>query len=484
MSSLIDIVILSCAEGEDVFQRLEGDLLENIKSTHINQEALHFLQNIFSVKYNKIEIEYPYADRDYLSSVYKYYIKSNTKIDKYSYRLHLYRAEVYFGYVVLRPTPSAHIGRIQMNPSAFLAKTAQIVTSTKKANIIGEEKEIEYFPYINQDMVVSMCAHCVTWAVAQFSHQASWNNFSVALGDIMDKTQTNPERKMPVKGLETRHIMEVLSETGLHPCLFERAFAEGLDVSLSAVFSYLNSGIPVIGLIKDRRHAISLIGYTVAENVTEIIEEKPIEVINDTSNLILEYKLFQDCVIHDDNNGPYRLLPIESVPNLRDTESEKYSFESIRTFIVPLPEKIYAPFDVVYEKTVEFVSLNPTFFPKIPIISIALEKSNRLKTTISTLKDQEDLKECVCLMQMPSYVWKIEVSSPENYIENKMDCILIFDATAHPGSLNPWLLKQLLEHITFFDDIGEEQSFSRVNKSAYPRFCSSIKEYENATENS
>lgn len=134
--------------------------------TFQDETALQFLQNNLAVKCNKVEIEYPYADRDYLSSVYKYYIKSNVKIDKYCYRLHLYQNEEYFGYIVLHSTPGGHIGRIQMNPSAFLTESAQVVTCTKKANILGIEEQIEYFPYINQDAVVSMCAHCVTWAVA------------------------------------------------------------------------------------------------------------------------------------------------------------------------------------------------------------------------------------------------------------------------------------------------------------------------------
>lgn len=50
------------------------------------------------LKCNLILVEYPYSDKDYLSTYYIHYSKKYKDISKKSYRLHLFNDEIYYGF--------------------------------------------------------------------------------------------------------------------------------------------------------------------------------------------------------------------------------------------------------------------------------------------------------------------------------------------------------------------------------------------------
>jgi len=59
------------------------NLLSFIRKSHINSETIDELKQYLGLKCNKIIVEFPYADKDYLSTFYIHYsknLKSTQKI--------------------------------------------------------------------------------------------------------------------------------------------------------------------------------------------------------------------------------------------------------------------------------------------------------------------------------------------------------------------------------------------------------------------
>ena len=133
LNNIISIKLVTDEGEKNIYDKLyDKDESEEylIKRSHIDKEVIEFLKNNTTNICKKILVEYPYSDRDYLSSVYAYYVKSRAVLDKTCYRLHFFDCNnYYYGFLVLRPTPFSHIDRIQADPRLFLKVSAQVITS-------------------------------------------------------------------------------------------------------------------------------------------------------------------------------------------------------------------------------------------------------------------------------------------------------------------------------------------------------------------
>ena len=131
------------------------NLLSFIRKSHINSETIDELKQYLGLKCNKIIVEFPYADKDYLSTFYIHYSKKFKEYTKDCYRLHVFNNNDYFGFITLRPTAVKKIGRTYLHPSLLLDQRSYLMTGQFTANVVGSMIDIECFPWMHQENDIS-----------------------------------------------------------------------------------------------------------------------------------------------------------------------------------------------------------------------------------------------------------------------------------------------------------------------------------------
>lgn len=485
-NEILDSIYPNYSESEKaVSQQLENTLETSkqtvkrryLPETHFSKETREYLEKYITQACNRVEIEYPYLDWEYLSSVYSYYIKATKSTIKECYRLHLYINNEYMGYIVLRPTPYSHVGRIQASPALFLHNTAYVIANTYKSNIIGEELRIRCCQFITQDPEVAMCAQVAAWTVLENAVARGWNVTRMRTADITDQTWTFPERKIPAKGLTCNNIMEVLSSAGIYPIL--RGSVEN-RITHGEIMAYIDSGIPVIGLLKSQAHAICLIGHGKIQDVDDNMAKELFSMYaQNTSNILMSYHLISDIVVNDDNAAPYQLMPCYTciTPN-----SLKYTLYEIDNFIVPLCEKMYITYRDVYINTMAYIEdpQKRNKFPEKAILRIYLAEANKFKSHCRKNINMPNVQDVLCRLLMPSFVWCVEVSSIDEYSKGNVECLFVYDATRHQSdNKTSWLFIQTLEYFSYYEKDGSYGIVDITECKPYLQYRSNLEEITN-----
>lgn len=129
-------------------------------------------------------IERNYIDKDYRSTYYNFYAKKGQRYRVDCVRLHFFDQTVtfdersfrlscpdnrlgdhYFGYMVLRPTGIATIGRSVLSPDVRSGANGFIITAAHKIHLLGYKLTVEGFPSMDQHVDISVCAHAACWSI-------------------------------------------------------------------------------------------------------------------------------------------------------------------------------------------------------------------------------------------------------------------------------------------------------------------------------
>jgi hypothetical protein len=116
-----------------------------------------------------ILIEGNYIDKDYRSTYYNFYAKKGQFYRSDCVRLHFFDATVtydpkalklrcpdnqlqdhYFGYMVLRPTGIATIGRSVLSPDVRTNTAGFVISANSKVHLLGYKLHIQGFPSMDQ----------------------------------------------------------------------------------------------------------------------------------------------------------------------------------------------------------------------------------------------------------------------------------------------------------------------------------------------
>jgi len=375
-----------------------------------------------------IIIEYPYKDFDF-SSVYSYfYSKKHQKVSKDCIRLHFFSSKEiaeksYIGNIVVRDSVIDSRGKAVFSPKyLYNHSQAYIVTTTIKIHIMGKEFKIDTIPWMSQDTDIAICAHVALWSINNYFANKYPNYALKSIAEISQLTPMYIGRRTPSNGLNLLQISDIFAKLGFYPLVLKKENSNSDDF-YRAVYSYIESGIPMVGAMTKKEHAVAIVGH----------EEIEIEKLNNSKeNITYPSDYIKGFLISDDNEFPFTTI---------SREKGKYTFKDLDYVIIPLYEKMYINANIVYERVKAIIDSGVLNIPSTQIIlRVYLTSIRSLKREI--LKDNsidQTLKTIILKLHSPQFVWCADISTKEEYLSEKMSAKIIIDSTAGTYENEPWI---------------------------------------------
>ena len=400
-------------------------------------------------------VERSYVDKDYRSTYYNFYAKKGQSYRADCVRLHFFDETVtfdpkalrlacrdqqlkdhYFGYIVLRPTGMATIGRSVLSPDIRTGASGFVITADHKVHLLGYKLIIRGFPSMDQHIDISVCAHAACWSILRhYSESYSIYREFLTHDITLMAQQFNPGGLVPSKGLEVSHAERVFQEAGTFPVHVARAHQN--DPSFyRQLHAYVESGFPLFAAMHSQGHAIAVVGYEWRTPLNDPVTQ-----------MRYAWDEVKAIVVVDDNFLPYRSVPVQG--------GTPYSAEDIDAFIVALPEKIFYPADAVDR-------LAPTLFELGGLLGLPPKDDTIIRYFITTgsalrgfIRDRESefdpkLIETVMTLPFAQFVWIVEFATGPDWAKGQISARAILDATASLREIMPfWLFHSRTKALVF-----------------------------------
>jgi hypothetical protein len=403
-------------------------------------------------------IERDYVDKDYRSTYYNFYAKKGLHYRADCIRLHFFDATVrfeeeslklscadvtdvlthhYFGYMVLRPTGLATIGRSVLSPRVRRGASKYLITANHKVHLLGNTLMIQGFPAMEQHIDISVCAHAACWSVLRHYSERHNTYREFLTHDItMMAQQFNPGGLVPSRGLGLSHAERIFQEAGTFPVIVARELDDLDDESFyRQLAAYVDSGFPLFAAMHYKGHAMAVVGYDWRPSLSTGL-----------SGPRYSWDAIESLAVVDDNHLPYLSIP---------ARGGTYSGEDIDAFIVALPEKIFYPADAVDE-------LAPTLFTLGAVIGLPPRDQTIIRYFITTAsafrrfvrshESEFDPKLVKTIMTLPfaQFLWIVEFSTEPQWASRQVAARAVIDATASLLEPNPlWLFHGITEALIF-----------------------------------
>lgn len=425
-----------------------GHLINVISPEFDPRRVVERLRERLSGAVKGILVEGNYSDKDYRSTYYNFYAKKGLRYQLGCLRLHFFDGAVnfegetlklacmdgrpvdhYFGYMVLRPTGIATIGRSVLSPDIRSAAKGMAITAVHPVHLLGYKLSVQGFPSMDQHVDIAVCAHVACWAMLRH-YSERYNAYrEFLMHDITLMAQSfNPGGLLPSKGLDISHAERVFQQAGMFPYQVAKLTRENVEDPsfFRQLVSYVDSGFPLFAAMYGKRHALAIIGY-------ELKVDPP-----KRDGLSFLADQVESLIVVDDNHLPY--LPVSHAIG------ERYGIDDIDSFIVPLPEKVFYPGDAVER-------LYPTIEMLKDILTLPASTDTVFRYFLMTASSLRDLirqhesatdpllLRTVMELELTRFVWIIELASRDNWNNGKFDVRVIVDATASLHEHLPfWLI--------------------------------------------
>jgi hypothetical protein len=402
-------------------------------------------------------IERNYIDKDYRSTYYNFYAKKGQHYRADCVRLHFFDqtvrfdekavrlscadnrlADHYFGYMVLRPTGIATIGRSVVSPDVRSGASRFIISADHKVHLLGYTLTVQGFPSMDQHIDISVCAHAACWSILRhYSERYAVYREFLTHDITMMAQQFNPGGLVPSKGLEVSHAERVFQEAGTFPVHVARGKSGTGDLSFYRQLSaYVESGFPIFAAMHTRGHAIALVGYEWRAAVNTAVP-----------GMRYAWDEVKSLAAVDDNHLPYLSIPVNG--------GGLYSAEDIDAFIVALPEKVFYPADAVDR-------LAPALFRLGAVVGLPPKDKTIIRYFITTgsalrrfVRDRESefdpkLIEIVMTLPFAQFIWIVEFATEAQWAVGQIAARAIVDATASLREVMPlWLFHSRTQALVF-----------------------------------
>lgn len=439
-------------EGAGVYQIIEigepddFDALTDLLDEAYDPQAVAVtLKDKINPRCRVVLIEHPYVDKDYRSTYYSFYAKKGYRYDPSCARLHFFEdpvelepglrlgsknrelSESYFGYMVLRPTRLATIGRSVLSPSLVNGFHGNVIDAEHRVHLLGHRLTVNGFPYMSQHTDISVCAHVACWAIlrhysVRFSQYAEFLTYDVT----RMAHEFDPGGMLPSKGLQLEHAERIFAAAGTYPMIIAKS-ANNAGLFYRQLLAYVESGFPLFAALNSHEHAVAVIGH--GERLATPAASAPAHFAAD---------LTDGLVVVDDNHLPYL--------GIKQDQDSPYGGKDIDAFIVPLPEKVYYSAEAVDDISALLASGNVLGFDHSaltpPVIRYFLTSASALRASVHEMRSQFDpnLVRLIMELSLPQFVWIVEISSVDHWKNGQVATRVVIDATASPHEDDPILL--------------------------------------------
>jgi len=394
-------------------------------------------------------IEYPYVDKVYRDSYYKYFSTKHHQYERDCARLTFFENDVtdnhfrqhnlrdelknkILGFIVIRPTIPQLIGRSIISPKALKRNNFEICLCEVNVSVNGVKLKLNGFPHSSQDNETMSCAETSIWELMEYFGN-KYPEYKPVLPSKIHQILSNIsyERQIPSHGLTLNQISFALKKLDFGT----KIYANIPKVELQRILGYyIESGIPVIASLESGSigHAVLIIGREKKDVNYLPSNYKPVKILlknEKTLNIIDSADIIKKYVIMDDNFPPYQTV-------LFDKPGEYYSLPpqneyKITGITIPLYSKVYTDATEAKKLTIEILKKFELKFPSdVVILRLYLISSRSLKNEIA-LKDDfnSDNKELLVHNPMPKFVWVIEFSTKEQFIKDESFGLIVLNST-------------------------------------------------------
>ena len=425
-------------------------------ATRLAEEVTDAVQSVL--------VEHGYIDKDYRSTLYSFYAKKGRTYRRDCVRLHFFDGSVryddvrtdvacddgrledhYFGYVVLRPTMRATLGRSVLSPG-ILAARGSAIQSEHRVNVLGHVLPVWGFPSMAQPADIAVCAHVSCWAILRHYSERFPQHREYLIGDMARLASAfDPGGLVPSLGLTVWEAERVFLAAGCFPLVVtKKKGPDGEPVEEEGFFgqllAYLESGFPLFVEVRSRRHAAVAVGYNWRDQSGE-----------PAGQIAQAWDRVDALLMVDDNRLPYRRVPREAAPGALPPGS--YSAQDIDSFIVALPEKIHFPADAVDEWSQDLagafaVARDDVVLRRWFMTTISELRRNARENALQT---GDALLRALMELESAQHVWVVEFCSLAQWDNGRVAGRAILDATASGKDPVPTLLLHDKELAFVFD---------------------------------
>ena len=419
-------------------------------------------------------VEHGYVDKDYRSTFYNFYAKKGRQYRTDCVRLHFFDGEVwydeartdivstddrpqdhYFGYIVLRPTIVATLGRSVLSPNIRQGAGGRAIQSVNNVNLLGHHLPVWGFPSMAQHVDIAVCAHVSCWAILRYYSETFPQYREYLVHDITQLVAPfDPGGLVPSLGFNVLAAERVFQAAGCFPVLVGKDGSSSEEAFFSQLLAYLESGFPLFVAMPSKEHAIVIVGYRQRSQALP------------SSSPSHAWAQVESLLAVDDNLLPYTTVPLNSTGT--PASSLPYTADSFAAFIVALPDKIYYPADAIeaFSKRVEGWLASTRSPEQEP-----LELRRYFITTVSKLREHarenrsnlgDTLVGLMMRLETAQFVWVVEYCSVAQWQTGRVAARAIVDATASPKDPVPiWVLHdEEIAHV--FDRSSAEMKLKSI----------------------
>ena len=231
----------------------------------------------------------------------------------------------------------------------------------------------------------------------------------------------SPTRRIPSKGATVEQIAQILQKNRFDPEIYISQISPDEPIYTPEefnrlIYTFVESGIPYIAGLREKRHAVAVIGHGRLSDVDEAI--------NEGQGIVDSYELMESIILSDDNHLHYC-----KAYNYEHGESIK--FDDIDILVVPFYQKMYLDVNFLYEKLLPSLEKNLLKIDgkKTLIRRVFITSSRSFK--IKVAKNSQDIayRDIHTHLQMPKFIWVAEYSTIDEYKNRETSRRIIFDAT-------------------------------------------------------
>jgi hypothetical protein len=421
----------------------------------LSMQADHHLKSMPFCK--AVILEYPYVDKVYRNSYYRYYASKNNGAYRDCIRLSFLRKELthedlrgkdvtaalqqeYLGYMVIRPTPPSIVGRSAITPQAK-GNQLSICLASMSGTLAGVKLSVNAFPHSSQDSETISCAETTIWSLMEYYSTKYPDYRPVLPADIIDVlAASTAERQLPSTGLNIAQMAYALKKFGFGPRIYTAAADQPTFQAI--VSTYIESGIPLVAALKNKNgsigHASLIIGretFTGAhlEELASVGVSDP-EInqgLTERGFVYFDFHQMRRSYVFNDDNCPAYQLAEFNHPCAHYGAPDWASCQII-SIATPLYHKMYLEAAVArkYIELFLFKAMEIQNSRKSMLTRQFMASSRSYKHYLAVHSGMDaGLRDALLDLEMAKFIWVCELSSKELMGKHQADGFVILDAT-------------------------------------------------------